>query len=200
MHFQLKNSLKYLISLSIFGSVAFLSGCVPVILGGGMAAGGYTALRDKRIGDSINDSKLDIAIKNRLYKVSPKLFSEVSAVVNEGCVLLTGVVSNPEWIGIAEKEAWTVDGVVAVDNNITHGEEISAGQIAKDNLITTACRSALICTAAIRSVNYKLKTANGVVYVTGIARTENELAIVLARLQKVSGVKKVVSYVKVLGK
>jgi osmotically-inducible protein OsmY len=180
--------------------VIFLSGCVPIIVGGGLATGGYTALRDKKVGDSLNDSKLDGEIKKRLYKVSPKLFSEVSAVVDEGCVLLTGVVSNPEWVSVAEKESWAVEGVAAVDNNVTYGEAVSPGQIAKDGLITTACRSALICAGDVRSVNYKLKTTDGVVYVRGIARTENELSIVLSKLQRVSGVKKVISYVKIMGK
>jgi osmotically-inducible protein OsmY len=173
---------------------------MPVIVGSGMVACGYTTLRDKKMGDSLNDSKIDIAIKKRLYAVDSKLFSEVSAVTNQGCVLLTGVVSNPEWGGIAEREAWQVDGVVAVDNNVTSGEELSPGQIVKDGFITSSCRSSLLCAFSVRSVNYKLKTADGVVYVTGVARTEEELNTVLSKLQNVSGVKKVVSYVSITGK
>jgi osmotically-inducible protein OsmY len=168
---------------------------MPIMVGGGMVACGYTALRDKKVGDSANDLKIDVAIKRELYKADSKLFSEISAVTNQGCVLLTGVTLNPERAAIAEKVAWKIDGVIAVDNNITSGEEISPGQIVKDSLITSSCRSALICTPAARSVNYKLKTTNGVVYVTGIARTEEELNAVLSKLQNVSGVKKVVSYV-----
>ncbi|MDR2667125.1 MAG: BON domain-containing protein [Holosporales bacterium] len=173
---------------------------MPVMIGGGMVACGYTALRDKKVGDSLNDSKIDVAIKKRLYKVDPKLFSEVSVVTNQGCVLFTGVVSNPEWGGVAEKEAWKVEGVIAVDNNITSGEELTPGQIVKDGFITSSCRSALICASGVRSVNYKIKTANGVVYITGVARTEEELNTTLSKLQNVSGVKKVVSYVNILKK
>ena len=54
MHFQLTNLL--------LASSFFVSGCVPVMIGGGMMAGGYTVLRDKKIGDSLNDSKIDIEI------------------------------------------------------------------------------------------------------------------------------------------
>jgi osmotically-inducible protein OsmY len=190
MHFLLKALLIANISM-------FITGCLPVIVGAGMVTGGYTALRDKKIGDSLNDSKLDAEIKRRLYKVSPKLFSEVSVVSDQGCILLTGVVSNPEWVSIAEREAWAVNGVEAVDNNITSGEEILPAQVLKDGYITSACRTTLICTAAVRSVNYKLKTMNNVVYVRGVARTDEELNVVLSQLQKVKGVKKVVSYINV---
>jgi osmotically-inducible protein OsmY len=170
---------------------------VPVLVGGGMVAGGYTMLRDKKIGSSLNDSKLDTAVKGRLYKISPKLFSEVSAVVDNGCVLLTGSVSNPEWVGVAEREAWAVEGIVAVDNNLTFGEEISPAQTIKDGYLTSICRTTLMCTSGIHSTNYKLKTMNNVVYIRGIAKTNDELQLIFNKLQKVKGVKKVVSYVVV---
>ena len=189
MRFQLK--------ILLLASPVFLSGCVPVIVGGTMVAGGYTALRDKKIGDSLNDSKIDIAIKNRLYKIDHKLQSDVSAVADHGCVLLTGVVSNPEWVSVAEREVWAVSGVLEVNNHITVGE-FSASQLVKDDYLTTACKTALLCNKEIRSVNYKIKTYDSVVYVLGIARTDEELKIVLTNVQKVKGVKKVVSYVKLL--
>ncbi|MDR0695557.1 MAG: BON domain-containing protein [Holosporales bacterium] len=174
-----------------------LSGCVPVLIGGGFVAGGYTAMRDKKIGSTINDTKLDAAIKTRLYKISPKLYSDVSVVVDHGCVLLTGSVSDPEWVVVAERESWAVDGVVAVDNNITHGEAITTAQTVKDGYITSVCRTSLMCTSGVRSVNYKLKTMNNIVYVRGVSKTEEEKQLVLAKLQKVRGIKKVVSYVTV---
>ncbi|MBQ7524763.1 MAG: hypothetical protein IJT08_04115, partial [Alphaproteobacteria bacterium] len=63
-------------------SSVFLSGCVPVIVGGGMVAGSYTALREKKIGDSLSDSKIDIEIKKKLYAIDPKLYSDVSVVTD----------------------------------------------------------------------------------------------------------------------
>ena len=189
MRFQLK-------ILLLAGSL-IVSSCVPVIVGGGMVAGGYTTFRDKKLGDSMNDSKIDLEMKNKLYKVSPKLQSEVSAVTDHGCVLLTGVVSNPEWAGTAEKEAWTIKGVVEVNNHITTGK-FSASQLIKDDYLTTACKTALLCNKNVKSVNYKIKTYDSVVYVLGIARTEAELTEALNAVQKVKGVKKVVSYVKLI--
>lgn len=173
----------------------FLTGCAPIIIGGGVAAGGYTALRDKSIGNSINDTKIDTAIKSKLYKINKQLYSDISAVSDDGCVLLTGAVSNPEWISEAEKAAWSVEGVKVVDNNITAGNKIPVSQILKDSFITSSCRTSIMCAKDVRSVNYKLKTMNGIVYITGIALSEQELNIVLSKIQKINGVRKVVSYV-----
>ena len=190
MHFKLK--ILLLLNLPIF-----ITGCVPVIVGGGMVAGGYTALRDKNVGNSLSDTKTDMLIKQKLYKIDHNLFSQVSVVTDYGCVLLTGNVTNPEWVSIAEREAWSVRGVTEVNNHITVSENNDPGQVVKDDFITSTCRSALVCKKEVRSVNYKIKTMDGIVYVLGIARTQQELDIALSTIQKISGVKKVVSYVKI---
>lgn len=190
MHSVLRNSL-------LFSLAVFFSGCVPTIIGGGLAAGGYTAMREKRVGDSLSDTKIETAIKTKLYKIDPELYSAVSVNVDERCVLLTGSVKNPEWITMAEKESWSAEGVEVVDNNLVVGE-IPLSQVMQDSLITSKCRTQLICSSDIRSVNYKLKTMNGVVYVTGVARSEEELNQALDVLRKVGEVKKVVSYVNVM--
>jgi osmotically-inducible protein OsmY len=173
-----------------------MTGCVPVLVGGGMVGGGYLVARDKDMGETIADSKLDTLVKNRLYKVDHKLFSEVSAVANEGIVLLTGVVSNSEWVAIAERETWAVRGVKGVRNYVRHGEELTSGQVAKDGWITTKCKTTLTVTKDVRSVNYKIKTADSVVYIMGIAQTKQERITVLTALKQISGVKKVVSFIK----
>lgn len=190
MHFNLK-------TLLLISGCLIFTGCVPVIIGGGMVAGGYTALRDKNVGNSLTDSKIDVSIKQKLYKISPKLFSQVSVVTDYGCVLLTGTVTNPDWVSVAEREAWSVKGVSEVNNHISVAEKENPGQIIKDDFITSTCRSALVCKKEIRSVNYKIKTMDGIVYIMGIARSQEELQIVLSTIQKISGVKKVVSYIKV---
>jgi osmotically-inducible protein OsmY len=175
----------------------YVTGCVPLIVGGGIAAGGYAAVRDKRVGDSITDSKIEVAIKAKLYKISPKLYSLVSVNSDEGAVLLTGVVPNLEWVEAVEKESWLIDGVVAVNNHVTHGEQLSVKQTLQDDLITSKVRSKILCCKGVRSVNYKIKTMDGVVYVRGIAQTSQELEFVISELRSISGVKKIVSYVDI---
>jgi osmotically-inducible protein OsmY len=177
-----------------------MTGCVPVIVGGGLAAGGYTAMRDKPIGDSITDTKIEVAIKSRLYKISPQLYSLVSVNSDEGGVLLTGVVPNPEWVDVVERESWLVDGVISVNNNVTYGEPLSVAQTLKDDLITSKVRSKILCCKGVRSVNYKIKTMDGIVYLRGVAQSEQELEFVISEIQSVSGIKKIVSYVDVKNK
>ena len=189
-------SKKMFLSLLCLSLCVALSGCVPVVVGG-IAAGGYTAMRDKNVGTSVNDTKIDAVIKTKLYKINPELYSDVSVSVDNGNVLLTGVVRHEEWIHMAEKEAWSVKGVVSVDNNISSGERLSVGRIISDGAITSNVRSSFICDTDIKSVNYKIKTMNAVVYIRGIARSEKELQAVLSRAQHAKGVKKVVSYVTV---
>ena len=192
MHFVLRTLLLLNVSW-------VLTGCLPVIVGGGVLTTGYMVIRDKSVGESLSDTKLEAAIKARLYKANKELYSNVSVNVSEGCVLLTGVVRNQEWISISEKESWAVNGVKVVDNNITSGEELGVSQIMKDGVITSSCRaSLLVCAGSVKSLNYKLKTMNGVVYVTGTAKSDEELNVALSKIQKVNGVKKVVSYVNVI--
>ncbi|MDR1476334.1 MAG: BON domain-containing protein [Holosporales bacterium] len=174
-----------------------VSGCVPILVGTGVMTGGYVVIRDKRVGDSLKDAEIEAKIKKKLYKIGPQLYSDISVVADHGCVLLTGSVHNPDWISIAEKETWATDGVVVVDNCLFAGEEISASQAMKDIYITSACRTALLCNATVKSVNYKVKTMNGVVYLLGIARSNDELKLALSKIQAISGVRKIVSYVSI---
>jgi osmotically-inducible protein OsmY len=160
-----------------------------------VTTGGYIAVRDKKLGDTLTDSKIEAAVKKKLYGVSAQLYSDVSVISDCGRVLLTGNVRNPDWINIAEKLAWATDGVVGVDNCLSTGQEITVSQAMKDNLITSSCRTSLLCNSDIRSVNYKIKTMNGVVYVLGMARSDGELELVLSKIQTVSGVRKIISYV-----
>jgi osmotically-inducible protein OsmY len=178
--------------------VVSFSGCVPLLIGAGGVAGGIVAVRDKSVGSSVNDTKIEAQIKARLYKVSPQVFSDVSVSVEGGNVLLTGSVENEKRISVCEREAWSVPGVNAVDNNIVAEGMVTFSDLCSDGVITTKARSSLLCNSQVKSVNYKLKTMKGIVYVTGVARTAKELNTVLNVIQKVLGVKRVVSYVSVM--
>jgi osmotically-inducible protein OsmY len=168
------------------------------MIGTGVTVCGYAAVRDKDVADSLRDTKLETKIKGRLYKISPDLYSDASVIVDRGCVLLTGVVRNQDWVVTAEKESWAVDRVISVDNCLSFGEQLSVSRVMKDGVITSSCKSSLLCERNVRSVNYKIKTTNGIVYVLGVARSQSELNLVLSRIQSVDGVKKIVSFVNVL--
>jgi osmotically-inducible protein OsmY len=113
-------------------------------------------------------------------------------------VLLTGVVTDKEWISSAEKAAWSVKGVKSVANYVTYGQALSPGQILIDANITTACKSVLLFNASVKSINYKIKTANGVVYIMGQTRSEQERTVVLQKIKEIANVKKVVSFITLI--
>ncbi len=192
MHFISKKSLSLFIIINYL-----LTGCVPMIACSGIGVGGYAIMRDKSVGNSITDTKIESLIKSRLYKIDPELYSNVSVSVDNGCVLLTGAVNNTEWVSIAERESWKVEGVVVVDNNIIAGKTLDLSTIINDGAITSKVRAKLLCCRDIKSVNYKIKTMDGVVYIRGVARSQEELNTVLGTVQHLRGIKKIVSYITV---
>ncbi|MDR1333415.1 MAG: BON domain-containing protein [Holosporales bacterium] len=200
MRFQSKNLCTASIAIAITSAAGLTSGCVPILIGSGVAGGGYVAAREKDLGDSITDTKLGTLIGGRLYKVSQKLYSEVSVMVDEGVVILTGIVSNPEWVTIAEKEAWAVKGVKAVENCLKYGQELTPAQIAKDTWLTTKCKTVLLATKGVSSINYKIKTVDCVVYIKGSAKSAAERQLVIDAVKGISSVKKVVSFIKIVNR
>lgn len=193
MLFLSKKSRKILNTIILLSTVT--TGCVPMIAGTGMGIGGYTAIREKGIGESISDTKIESAIKTKLYKISPELYSNVSVSADKGCVLLTGAVLNQSWISDAERESWATEGVIAVDNNIISGQTLGVDKIIQDGVLTSKVRGSLLCAKSVKSVNYKLKTMNSIVYIRGVASSKEELEKVLSIIQHTRGVKKIVSYV-----
>jgi osmotically-inducible protein OsmY len=170
-----------------------LNGCAPIIIGGG-ALVGTLATKEKGISGTVSDSAISTKIKAGLYKHESDLFSKVGISVQSGDVLLTGFVPDQQAQMEAEKIAWEVKGVKHVNNNIETAEGGGAISTAKDAWITTQIKSSLIFADEVQSLNYNIKTVNGVVYVMGIAQNEEEITKVNDLASKINGVIKVVSY------
>ena len=180
-------------------TVVFLNGCATItILGTGVATGGYLAGRDKSIKRSIKDTRIDNSVKSKLRKQIGESALDVSVVTNDGYVLLTGSLPNDDMISEAESIALTVPGVISVDNNIVVGKSKLSTNL-KDSYITSVCRAKLTATKNIKSLNVKIKTMNHVVYLNGTARTQTELNNIIDVVKSVNGVKKVVSYITLVG-
>lgn len=189
---------------ALFLSVAItLAGCaVPVMLGGG-ATIGTMAYRDKGVGGSISDSEISLKIKNKLYRYSADLYAQVGVNVQLGDVLLTGSVKNEDLSLEAEKRAWQVVGVKSVLNNIEVTEKAGTalqeiGSVPLDSWITTKIKSQLFFNETIKSLNFSIKTVNGVVYIMGVGRNQKEVDQVLKVASETASVKKVVNYVRLV--
>ena len=177
-------------------SSLLLSSCIaPLVIGGG-AVVGTLATREKGIIGTVDDSQISVLVKAGLYQYDTDLHAKVSVNVQGGEVLLIGSVPKAEWQVEAERISWEVKGVKQVVNHIEVSEGESVGTIAQDALITTNVKTTLLFDGDIRSLNYSIKTVNGVVYIMGIAPSQEELDKVTKYASSVKGVQKVLSYAK----
>ena len=113
-------------------------------------------------------------LQARLALTEKKYLIKLSVKVLDGRIFLGGKVDEPEEKLKVTKMAWETKGARSVKNNITVKGKFSFKNIAKDVLITTQLRTALILNKNVKSANFNIDTINQKTYVFGIAHTENE--------------------------
>jgi osmotically-inducible protein OsmY len=184
--------------LAILICLLLLSGCLPAIIGTTIATGLITKTQDRDTKEIKGDTEIWVSIKNKFIQYNTKdLFSKVNVKVNEGRVLLSGNVKKINTKFLAEKIAWIPNGVMDVINEIEIQEQYKIKDITRDGLITTKVKTRLALEKEIKSNNYKIHTVNGIVYVIGITKSKYELSRALDLISQISGVRKVVNYMKV---
>jgi osmotically-inducible protein OsmY len=182
--------------LALLGMTA-LPSCVPIVVAGAAGSGAYVAGQERGLGTQVSDTSIRAQIDNLWLKYSTDMYGQLSLSVTEGRVLITGAVSNPEWKAEAVRLAWQVNGVKEVDNEIQLADKSSIADAARDELITTRLRSAILFDKQVRSTNYNIDVVNGTIYLSGIARTQGELDRVTDYARNIPNVKRVVSYAKI---
>ncbi|HVY87630.1 MAG TPA: BON domain-containing protein [Hyphomonadaceae bacterium] len=158
---------------------------------------GCLILEDKTLGESFDDTTTSTEIKTRLFGAGGfSHFGEVDVQVVDRFVLLSGRVPSEADKVEAERITWGVKSVDEVANElvITSGD---FGRGVNDNWIIGQIKTGLIANSKVTGVNYIVRAFDGVVYLLGVARSEDELRDAAETAAKVKGVKKVVSYVKI---
>lgn len=178
-------------------SLTVLPSCVAAVVAGGAASGGYVYGQERSVSEAASDTRIRAQINDLWFKYDSDMVQQLSLSVYKGDVLVTGKVSNPDWKVEAVRLVWQVDGVKKVDSEIEFGDKSSIMDAARDELITSRLRTAIIWDSKIRSVNYTIDTVNGVVYLTGSGRTQGELDLVTDYARNIPNVKRVVSYVRI---
>ncbi len=174
-----------------------LAGCTTFAMSG-VTTAGYTMAEERTVGHVIDDASIAAQINsNFLQKDVNELFQKVGVTVIEGRVLLTGSVNRPEARVEAVRIAWHPKGVKEVLNEIQISK-VNPKQYAQDVFISAQVKSRMLLDRDIRSINYNVETVNGVVYLIGLARGQEELTRVTDITSRVKGVKKVVSHVQVM--
>ena len=171
-----------------------LSGCAPVILGGG-AAIGVAAAQERTIGAAIDDTFIQARISDALLQHSGTLFLRVGMEVLEGRVLLTGTVRDPQDRVEVVRIAWSVPGVREVLNEIQVSERGTIADTIADARVTGTLRFQIMGDRAVSDFNYSIDTVNGIVYLMGIAQNQAERDRVVGYARNINGVKQVVNHV-----
>jgi osmotically-inducible protein OsmY len=172
------------------------SGCMTAAVAG--AAGvGLFAVQDRTIGEGIDDAAASAELKAKLLRAESNAFARVDVEVAIGRALLSGAVPTMEHRLEAERLAWTVRQIGAVSNEIVVGPRTGFLRSAYDEAITAQVRARLLADRAVRSININIETYDGVVYLMGLTRSQEELSRAAESAAYVRGVRKVVSYMEV---
>lgn len=194
------NIKKLILTVSLVSIVPALSACGAVGLAAGAgAAVGIASQQEGGVSSAASDVRIKAMIADKWFKYKVDTFSKLSTTVDQGRVLITGIVQNPDDRVEAVRLAWQVEGVKQVINEIRVAESEGVPGYVRDTWITTRLRTELTFTKDISAVNYTIDTVQGTVYLMGVARNQAELDRVIEVARGVPNVKQVVSYVKPLG-
>lgn len=181
-------------------SLLVLPSCTAVGVATGVGASvGVAAAQEGGISRAVDDARIQIAINELWFQYDVETFRKLDLTINQGRVLITGVVQNPEARVEAVRLAWQPEGVQQVINEIQIAESEGILGYAKDTWITTRLRTALTFDRNVNSINYSIDTVRGTVYLMGFAQNRMELNRVIEKARTISGVVGVVSYVKFVG-
>ena len=173
--------------------ILILSGCVGVSSSGIFGTGVSVALDPRSVGTQIDDSIMQKNLSARIVLLDKKYLLSVKSKVLDGRIFITGKVDNPEDKLKLTKLAWETDGVRSVRNDIKIKEGFSFKQSAKDILITSQLRTALILEKNIKATNYQIDTYKKKIYIYGIAMTSEEKDSVIKEAKQILDVKDVVA-------
>jgi osmotically-inducible protein OsmY len=146
----------------------------------------------RTVGMQIDDTLMQKNLVARLTLTDKKYFLTIQVEVLDGRIFLTGKVEEPEEKIKITKMAWETKGVRSVKNAITIKGQSNFKSTAKDILITSQLRSAMIFNKSIKSSNYTLETINKKIYIFGIAMNDDERKTVLDEAEKIYDVEEVI--------
>lgn len=188
------------LSLVVLSASALLGACTPgAIITGGVAATGAAAAGEGGIQGAYSDATIQAQINDLWFQYNVDAFRKLDMTINQGRVLLTGVVQDPEHRVEAVRLAWQPKGVKQVINEIQVAESEGFMGFARDTWITSRLRAAITLDRDVQSINYNIDTVQGVIYLMGVAQSQAELNRVIETARTIPDVKRVVSYVKMAG-
>ena len=184
----MKNKILILILLNFI-----LMGCVGVSSTGLFGTGVSVALDPRTVGTQIDDSIMQKTISAKILTKDKKYLLSIKTKVLDGRIFITGKVDSPEEKLLITKIAWETKGARSVRNDIKIKEEFNFKQSAKDVLITSQLRTALIVNKNIKATNYQIDTYKKKIYIYGISLTLEERDLVISEAKEILDVEDVIA-------
>ena len=169
--------------------IFFLVSCTSV---GRFGAGVDITFDPRSLGTQIDDTIMQKNLTTRLALSEKKYFLTIQSEVIDGRIFLSGKVDEPEEKIKITKMAWETKGTRSVKNAITIKGQSNFKSTAKDILITSQLRTALIFNKKTKARNYTLETINKNIYIFGIAMNEDEKKEVMNEANKIYGVEEII--------
>ena len=170
-----------------------VSSCVGSASKGVFGTGVTIAFDPRSLGTQIDDSIMQKNLVARLTLKEKSYFLKIKTKVLDGRIFLTGNVDNPEEKLQITKLAWETEGVRSVRNDIKIKEKFNFKRSAKDVLITSQLKTAMIFSKNIKASNYNVDTYKKKIYIYGIALTSDEKKEVIDEAKQILDVEGVVA-------
>ena len=193
MHVNSHHTSPFIASVLLLCALA-LSACAGAVVGVGTAAVAASTA-EKGFSTSVSDGVIFAKLKDRFIQVNETLLTSVDVTVNDGAVLLTGKVKTPDDKIEATKLAWEIKGVREVVNELQVTDTSSIKDIAKDLAASATLRGKMIADRDISSLNFSIDVVNGIVYLSGVASSPEEMNKVVSHAENLRFVQEVVNYI-----
>ncbi|MDA9876815.1 BON domain-containing protein [Candidatus Pelagibacter sp.] len=177
----------------IFFICLLFTGCVGISSKGIFGTGVSVAFDPRSLGTQIDDSVMQKNLAARLALRNKSYILSISTKVLDGRIFLTGKIDDPEEKLQITKLAWETKGIRSVKNDIKLKEDFNFKQSAKDLLITSQLRTALIFNKQIKAANYQIDTYKKKIFIYGISLTADERKEVIKEAKEILDVKDVVA-------
>ena len=180
-------------NFTILFFLLLLNSCVGSSTSGIFGTGVSVALDPRTLGTQIDDSIMQKNLLARLGLTEKKYLLKLSVKVLDGRIFLGGKVDEPEEKLKITKMAWETKGARSVKNNIAIKQKFSFINTAKDILITSQLRTALILNKNIKAATFNIDTINQKTYVFGIAHSNNEKKEIIQEAKQIVDLKELVT-------
>ena len=173
------------------------SHCTPQMAVGTASTAIAVSKEERTLGEFVDDTLIKAQIKNLYFDTNENIFFNVDVEVTQGRVLLTGTVENSDLRIEATRGAWGIGGVKTVINELQISNNDNILNFADDLVISTKIRGKLLLNSELPYMNYTVETVNGIVYIIGIAQSNEERQAVIELSREVYGVVEVIDYIEI---